>query len=185
MMNLSRKAAAAAAFTIALGGSIAVSPAILDSALALDAKSSGDGQQPHMRLPSDMIDARIAYLRTALKITDAQAKPWNAFADVLRKQAKERDAMVTAHRAYRDAKFTVVDRLEKRQKWLTRAASDTAELLTAVQPLYASLSEDQKQTADEFLVHGGHWGGEHGGGHWGRPGGMGHDRPQPGPVKPE
>ena len=50
-------------------------------------------------LPGERVDARLAYVKTALKITDAQQPQWNAFADVLRKQAHERDQQIQAWRA--------------------------------------------------------------------------------------
>src|SRR4051812_27696723 len=41
--------------------------------------------------PSERVEAQLAYIKTALKITDAQQTQWNAFADTLRKQAAARD----------------------------------------------------------------------------------------------
>jgi hypothetical protein len=40
------------------------------------------------------IEGRIAFLKTELKITDAQSQQWNAFADALRENAR---AMTTIH----------------------------------------------------------------------------------------
>src|SRR5687767_9804228 len=40
--------------------------------------------------PSERVEARLAYIRTAMKITDAQQPQWNAFADSMRKRAAER-----------------------------------------------------------------------------------------------
>ena len=37
----------------------------------------------------DHIEGRIAFLRTELKITDAQASAWDAFAEALRTNAKK------------------------------------------------------------------------------------------------
>jgi len=39
------------------------------------------------------VEGRIAYLKAELKITDAQAQQWNAFADALRQSAKAMGAM--------------------------------------------------------------------------------------------
>src|SRR5215831_17005918 len=52
-------------------------------------------------LPGERIDARLAYLKTALKITPAQEPQWNALADVLRRQARDRDADIQQRRAAR------------------------------------------------------------------------------------
>jgi len=158
------KIVAALSFATALGGSLIVLPLLMDGqAFALDAKSEGaaqDGQPEHHHLlPSETIEPRLAYLKTALKITDAQTKQWTALADVMRKQAKDRDTTITAMRAYQDVKTSVIDRMERRQKMMSKGATDLSELIAAVEPLYTSFSEDQKRLADEFLApHFGHHG---------------------------
>ncbi len=179
MKRFSNKIVAASAFVAALGGTLLAFPLVLDNpAFALDAPATTPGQDGHrhFRLPSEQIEPRLAYLKTALKITDAQTKQWNAFADVLRKEAKDRDAKVEAMRAKFEAgkgkphpEVSAVDRLEHRQKQLTEASAELSERIAAVKPLYAVLSDDQKQTADELLAHeGGHGGfGHHGGFHGG------------------
>jgi LTXXQ motif family protein len=175
MKRFSNKIVAASAFVTALGGTLLAFPLILDNpAFALDAKGAAPGQDEHHHwmLPSERVEPRLAYLKTALKITDAQTKQWNAFADVLRKQAKDRDAKIEAMRAKFEAnkdkprpEVSAIDRMERREKMMTEASAELSERLAAVRPLYAALSDDQKQTADELLAHrGGHGGfGHHGG----------------------
>src|SRR5205814_577916 len=51
------------------------------------------------RLPSERIEARLAYVKTALKITPAQEPRWNTLAAVLRTQARAMDSEITARRA--------------------------------------------------------------------------------------
>ena len=158
------------AFAGALSISLVALPLLLDDeALAFDAKgdaaSAAGGEQHHRPLPSEMIEARLAYAKTALKITDAQSKQWDAVAAVLRKQAKDKDALITARRAYKDVNMSVVDRLQQRQKMMSQGAAGLAELLTVVQPLYATFSPEQKQVADDLLMP--HFG-EHHHGHFGR-----------------
>jgi hypothetical protein len=174
MKRISNKIVAASAFVTALGGTLLAFPLILDNqAFALDANATTPGQDGrHFRLPSERIEPRLAYLKTALNITDAQSKQWNAFADVLRKEAKDRDAKITAMRAKFEAdkdkprpEVSVIDRMERHEKMMTDAAASLSEVLAATKPLYAVLSDDQKQTADELLAHrGGHGSfGHHGG----------------------
>lgn len=50
-------------------------------------------------LPSERVEARLAYVKTALKITAAQQSQWDAYAGVVRKQAKEADARMQERRA--------------------------------------------------------------------------------------
>jgi hypothetical protein len=109
------------------------------------------------RMPSERVEARLAYLRTALKITDAQQSQWNAFADTLRKQAKDMDARVQARRAQRaegkpDARPTAIERLAHRQQRLAHASARLDELLAAAKPLYAALTPEQQKVADELLA---------------------------------
>ena len=165
------KIVAALSFATALGGSLIVLPLLMDGqAFAFDAKGQGaqqDGQEHHHMMPSEMVEPRLAFLKTALKITDAQSKQWNAFADVMRKQAKDRDATMTAMRAYKDANLTVIDRMEQHQKMLTKAAANLSELIASAQPLYATFNDEQKRLADQFLApHFGHHFGHGGGGHF-------------------
>lgn len=161
----------AAAMVAALG--VAGTAAIAQQQAAAPAQDSKtqDGRHHEHRgmLPSQRAEARLAYIKTALQITPAQTAQWNAFADVVRKQAKGRDAKVEEMRAKfeqrkeGDARPDLVERLEFRQKMLNAAASNTGELLTALKPLYASFSDNQKQTAAEVLGRHGHDG--HGGWH--------------------
>jgi hypothetical protein len=113
-------------------------------------------------LPSERIDARLAYAKAALKITPAQEAPWNALATVLRRHATAMDQQVTQRRAAnRDQPASAIERLTRRQTMMAEAASRMSEVLEAAKPLYATLSDDQKKEADALLSRGG----QHGGGH--------------------
>jgi hypothetical protein len=46
--------------------------------------------------PGQHIEGRLAFLKTELKITDAQAPQWNAYADALRANAKRKGEMMHA-----------------------------------------------------------------------------------------
>jgi len=153
--RITDRAFIALAIVTALGTSMAALPLLLDSAQALDAAgdpAAARGDEEHNRpLPSETIEARLAYAKTALKITDAQAKQWNVVADLMRKQAKDQDALITARRAHRDEQPNAIERLELRQKMMANAAARLSDLITAAQPLYATFSDDQKHLADDLL----------------------------------
>ncbi len=152
MTCLARGSIAAVSFIVALGASLALSPSILESAFALDAAPGPDRGSLHPGLSGETADTRIAALRTALKITGAQSGLWDAVADVMRRQAREQDAMIAAARADRDGEPTAIALLEDRQNLLTREAGAAAELLAAVRPLYAVFSAEQRRVADEFFA---------------------------------
>jgi ABC-type sugar transport system substrate-binding protein len=114
-------------------------------------KHFGDDAPP----PSQMIEARLAFIRTALQITPEQTPQWNAVADAMRKQAKARDAEMQAFRAQQDennAPPDPIERLEHRQKALTTASANLAEMIDVWKPLYASLSDSQKAIAARLIA---------------------------------
>ena len=148
--------------------SISLAAAAAPAAIAQPANPSADAPRAHIEqrvqrdkrpfhLPGERVEARLAYLKTALKITDAQQPQWNAFADVLRKHAREMDKSILARRsslAERTdfGRMNAIDRLQLRQERLAAAARRLNELLAVGKPLYAVLMPEQKQIADELLV---------------------------------
>lgn len=117
--------------------------------------------QHAFRLPSERIEARLAYLKTAMKITDAQQPQWDAFAATLRKQAREADERIQARgskmaQGRKDTPPTAVERMEFRQARLAAASARLSETLAAAKPLYAALTPEQQKVADEVLAPRGH-----------------------------
>ena len=116
--------------------------------------------------PSERVEARLAYIRTALKITDAQQAQWNAFAETLRNQARAADQRMQEFRAQREQGATrerpnAIARLEREQQRHAESATRINERLAVQRPLYAALSTEQKAIADEVLAprrQGGHFG---------------------------
>ena len=117
------------------------------------------------QLPSERVEARLAYIQTALKITDTQKPQWENFATTLRKQVREADKRVQERRTQMAERATgpqlsTIERLERRQRMMTAGAKRLNELITVGKPLYAALNPDQKQIADGLLSprhgHGGH-----------------------------
>jgi hypothetical protein len=151
------------------GGVAALSSSVYGQTQAPAAAPEVRRERP-MHLPGERIDARLAYMKTALKITPEQEPQWAAVEAVIRKQTAAMDAQMQARRAQpRDANAPRPDaiaRLEQRQQMVSRAAAGLDELLTAAKPLYASFSDDQKKVADELLNRGpggfGGPGGRHG-----------------------
>jgi hypothetical protein len=101
----------------------------------------------------DHVEGWIAFLRTELKITDAQNAAWNAFADALRTNAKSlgeiRASMMPQQGA---APQTLVDRLTLQEKWLAARLEGTRAIKSALSNLVASFSDEQKKAADELLA---------------------------------
>jgi hypothetical protein len=133
-------------------------------------------EQRRFRLPSERVEARLAYVRTALKITDAQQSQWEGFANVLRKHARDMDQRIQQRRAEGPRaggprpQSSAIDRLERTQQRMQQRSARLGEVIAAAKPLYASLSPEQKQVADELLSQRGRGG--HGGRHHMRHRGM-------------
>jgi hypothetical protein len=97
------------------------------------------------------IEGQIAFYKTELKIADAQAPQWNAFADAIRSSAKtERTALQGMMQA--SGPGSAPEQIERRIALTTAQLDSMKTFLTAAKPLYAVLSDEQKKTADELLA---------------------------------
>ena len=105
---------------------------------------------------ADRVEGRIAFLRAELKITEAQAKAWNAFAQALRENSKklgETRAMTRGMSPQGGAQpLTLVQRLEQQERWYAARHGGIQAIKTALANLYATLADDQKKAADELMV---------------------------------
>lgn len=104
----------------------------------------------------DHVEGRIAFLRTELKITDAQAGAWNGFADALRananKLAEVRASMMSGMDGAQGPASTLADRLDLQEKWLLARLDGTRTMKSAFAKLNEILSDDQKKAADDLLA---------------------------------
>lgn len=107
----------------------------------------GQGSDGGMPMMAGRTEGRIAFLKTELKITDAQLPLWTAVADAIRANAKTGMGMMDSM-----AKGSLPERLAAREKTLTGQADALHKFKNAVDPLYAALSDEQKKTADELLM---------------------------------
>ncbi len=108
----------------------------------------GMGGMPMM---AGHVEGRLAFLKTELKITDAQLPLWNAVADAIRANAKSMSAMSGAMMGS-SQRATLPEKLALREKIMTAHLEALHRLKAAVDPLYAALTDEQKKTADELLM---------------------------------
>jgi hypothetical protein len=102
----------------------------------------------------DRVEGRIAFLRTELKITDAQANTWNAFADALRANAKklgELRASMMGKPGEAQQPPTMADRLDRQEQWPLARLEGTRAMKAAFTKLNEALSDEQKKTANDIL----------------------------------
>jgi hypothetical protein len=150
-------------------------PTVVAQAAGADASGTPRAEtgKRAFRSATERVEARLAYIHTALKITDAQQTQWESFANVLRKHASEIDARIQQFRAQGGQRpnaggISAIERLERVQKRTAERYHRLGEVITAAKPLYDVLSPEQKQAADAMLARSGRGGHrhDHRGGHY-------------------
>jgi len=117
----------------------------------------GQGGMMGMMAMADHVEGRIAFLKTELRITDAQMSQWNAFADALRANAQRmsemrNEMMQGGMSAQSGASVNAPDRLDRMEKMMTAITAAVKSTKSALAPLYAVLTDEQKKMADQ-LIH--------------------------------
>ena len=99
------------------------------------------------------LERRLAYLHGQLRITPMQENAWAAFTAVLRDEARDRNRIQGYDRAgdARQGPPSVVERLEARRRIISERSTGLDRILTALRPLYASFTADQRRTADRLM----------------------------------
>ena len=107
-------------------------------------------------MPGKFVDGRIAFLKAELKITPAQETQWQQVDAAMRENAEALDQTITTARQNR-TDMDAVQRLELREQFAKVRADNDARLVAAFKPLYASLSAEQQQTANQLVGAHHHW----------------------------
>lgn len=113
----------------------------------------GRGQGASMcTMMTSHIEGRLAYLKTELKITDAQDALWNAYAGAARDNAQAMATHCTAMMGQAGAaKLSLPERLDQHEQFMAAQLDAMRAVNKALKPLYAALSDSQKQTANQLL----------------------------------
>ena len=98
---------------------------------------------------------RIASLKTELKITESQMPAWTKFSDALLASAKSmEESMDMMHKRYairRDCS-TLPEKLDHHAKMAAAHLTNLQAIKAALDPLYASFSDEQKKIADGLKI---------------------------------
>jgi hypothetical protein len=106
-----------------------------------------------MAMMAGHVEGRLAFLKTELQITDAQLPLWKPVAEAIRANAKSMSEMMSgAMMGSSQTTATLPEKLALREKMMTAHLEALRQLKTAVDPLYAALSPEQKKSADELLM---------------------------------
>ena len=153
MMRLRRPFLAAALFTsVAVVG---LMPALAQTTPAPANSSAAQSEAHHhavqRMLPDQLVDGRIAFLKTELKITPAQETQWQQVAGAMHENANSLDQAIKTARQD-GGSMDAVQRLALREQFARVRAENDARLLAAFKPLYASLSPEQQQVANQLVA---------------------------------
>lgn len=101
-----------------------------------------------------MVEGRLAYVKTALEITDAEATVWKAFEDASRANVQ---GMQAAHQAMMTLmqSGTAVDRMQAHITMMQSRLDALKALQPATEALYKALTPEQQKQADTLLGMGG------------------------------
>ncbi len=115
--------------------------------------NSWNGQGAYMcTMMTSHIEGRLAYLKAELKITNAQASLWDAYATAARQNAQAMAAHCTTMMGQSGgAALSLPDRLDQHEKLMAAQLDALRAVNKALKPLYAALNETQKQSANQLF----------------------------------
>ena len=110
---------------------------------------------PMMHEKLSLAGERVAALRADLKITEAQMPAWKKYADALLAAAKSmEESMEGMHKQMMQSGGTanLPQKVEYHAKMAAGHLASLQAIKTALDPLYASLSDEQKKIADGLRI---------------------------------
>ena len=130
-------------------------PAIMAASLAAPAfaqapaatPATASTPSPAVKRHDAMVEHRITELRTKLKITPAQQKPFDDFAQAMRDNATRMDDVITQHKPGADV--SAVEQLKTYAALSQSHAEEVGRLVGPFSALYDALSSEQKKLADQ------------------------------------
>jgi LTXXQ motif family protein len=101
-----------------------------------------------------MVEGRLAYVKTALGITEDQAAAWKAYEDAARANVQ---SMQTVHQAMMTAmqSGSAIDRMQTHITMMQTGLDALKALQPATEALYKALTPEQQKKADTLLGMGG------------------------------
>lgn len=104
----------------------------------------------------DRIDGRLAFLKTELKITEAQSQAWDDFAKVVRQTSETHNKMMSSMmKEMQDDSFfkkPLPERLQYQQTMMEARVENIKSVRGALDKLYTQLDDTQKKAADEIVL---------------------------------
>ena len=121
-------------------------------AYAAETSSTVGMRHPSVADLNALTDARVGIIKAALQLTPDQEKYWPAVEEAIRARAKNQQARFERVAELRDSnpmevvrERNPVEQMQRRAEVLTQRAADLKKLAEAWEPLYKTLSTDQKK----------------------------------------
>jgi hypothetical protein len=145
------RAARLSAVAVALLAALAFTAAPQAQAQQSPAKPKDAKVSPADPSRPEHVERRIADLRQKLAITPAQEPAWNDLAKVMRDNAAKMKTLLDKWSA-QNGGATAVDNLKLHLEMSDEHAQGLRRLIPAFEKLYASMSDEQKKTADDVFA---------------------------------
>ncbi|HWB44591.1 MAG TPA: Spy/CpxP family protein refolding chaperone [Hyphomicrobiaceae bacterium] len=100
----------------------------------------------------ERIEGQLAYVKAELKITGAQNAAWNELADAVRTAAKHHNERMQSIFGGGERGKTLPERVEAQEQFMTVRLDEIKSVKSAVNKLYAVLSDEQKKDADDVGI---------------------------------
>ena len=120
-------------------------------AYAAETSSTVGMRQPSAADLNSLTDARVGMIKAALQLTPDQEKYWAPLEEAIRAQAKNRQARMERVAELRENPTDVlreqnpIELMQRRAERLTQRGADLKKVADACEPLYKTLSQDQKK----------------------------------------
>jgi protein CpxP len=121
---------------------------IVGNPLMSKAEPAAPGADPKA---SKDVEARITDFHSKLKITPAQEDQWNKVAQVMRENATTMQGLIQ-ERKEKEVTFNAVEDLKSHSKITDAHAAGLTKFIQAFEPLYTSMSDEQKKNADKLFM---------------------------------
>jgi periplasmic protein CpxP/Spy len=136
--------AAAAASTFAQSADVDTEDATIASA-----RADSSGTDARRGDPIAFAQQRLAKLKSKLAITPEQEPQWSAFSSTVLQQMQQFEA---ARQGGKGPVQTAPERIDRQVAWMKQRAAAFETVGEAAKTLYAALSPEQQQIADEKLL---------------------------------
>jgi hypothetical protein len=97
------------------------------------------------------IEGRLAFLKAELGITPEQESLWNAYATAVRDNAKAMTSRCGVMMDQSKDKTGLLERIDTNAQFMQSRIDGLHKTVEALKPLYAALSDAQKNTADQMI----------------------------------